>query len=157
MIYPVSFFKDKDNKALMERVETEGLMDIENEDLTPEGLIAKMYEWDESEHGVDSYNYELAEKELAKAGMTMPRDIRKIPPMWTKVPAEGVSKESAAPFGSVEWQNQKIEEIKEKLDRGEELDQMDIDFMETQHQHNLRHKLYKLNSVPKKTNCRVKG
>ena len=332
MVYPVSFFKDWGNKALMERAETEGLIDIENEDLTPEGLIAKMYEWDESEHGIDTYNYELVEKELAKAGVKMPTDIRKIPPMWTKVrsalwaeaagswsktwkigeyaiggivkvtgskdkvviqaleytnPSEVVAeemfpiagsiemggvdsiifrdihkwleseitsfyyaeqitdyvkgklspkgaeaalepwskgkmyvhtipgkspkpgdeednyefmfagaqfdlahgieelrkkvkfwgdktyqvildseayarvgdelpkfpKESAeskkAPFGSVEWQDQKIEEIKEKLDRGEELDQMDIDFMEVQHQHNLRQKLYKLNSDDK--------
>jgi len=144
MIYPVSFFKDKDNKALMERVETEGLMDIENEDLTPEGLIAKMYEWDESEHGVEAGIYDLTKKELEEVGYLMPWDIRRI-----------ASKD--APFGSVEWQDQKIEEIKEKLDRGEELDQMDIDFMEVQHQHNLRHKLYKLNSTPGKTNGQVKG
>jgi len=78
MIYPLSFFRDKDNKAAREFAEEYGLEATENHHLTAEGLIAKMYEWNESEHEVEAYVYDLTKKELESMGYKMPKDIRRV-------------------------------------------------------------------------------
>lgn len=51
---------------------------IENEELTVEGLIEKMHQWDESEHGVNSYIYDETKKDLESQGAEMPKSIRRI-------------------------------------------------------------------------------
>ena len=59
-------------------VANEGLVGIENHHLTKKGLIAKMRVWDESEHGVEAFIYDITETEIKKLGGTMPNDIRRI-------------------------------------------------------------------------------
>lgn len=66
------------NPSVVNKAKRDGLIAIENEDLTILGLIAKMYEWDEMEHGVPSYIYDMTEKELESQGEEMPEDIRRI-------------------------------------------------------------------------------
>lgn len=70
--YPSKYFK---NPEYVEKAELFSLTDIENGDLTPEGLIAKMYVWQESEHEVEAYVYDMTKKELESAGYKMPKDI----------------------------------------------------------------------------------
>jgi hypothetical protein len=72
------YFIDKSNNSLIKHAKEYGLCSIENHHLTAEGLIAKMYEWDESEHGVEKYIYDLTKKDLKKLGAEMPKDIRRI-------------------------------------------------------------------------------
>lgn len=72
-----SYFIDP-NPDIIKKAETYGLMDIENEDLTPEGLIQKMIIWDEGEHGVEAYVYDITKRQLEDQGYKMPDDIRRI-------------------------------------------------------------------------------
>ena len=72
-----SYFIDP-NPDIIKKAETYGLMDIENEDLTPEGLIQKMIIWDEGEHGVEEYVYDITKRQLEDQGYKMPDDIRRI-------------------------------------------------------------------------------
>lgn len=80
--YRPGYFKEDSEhntqQDLYNKAEEVGLMDMENEDLTAEGLLAKMYEWDESEHGVDAYIYDETKKDLESHGASMPEDIRRI-------------------------------------------------------------------------------
>jgi hypothetical protein len=73
--YPVYFFNQQETK---ERADQNGLMDIENSQLTADGLIAKMLEWDESEHGVPANIYDMTADEIRRAGKEMPKEIRRI-------------------------------------------------------------------------------
>jgi len=65
-------------KYTLEELEDIGLTAIENHHLTPFGLIKKMEVWDEAEHGVEAYVYDLTKKDLAKYGIEMPKHIRRI-------------------------------------------------------------------------------
>ena len=72
--FPRSYFVYPGDKS---RADSEGLIDIENADLTAEGLKAKMIEWDEIEHGVPRDIYNDALKRLRKMGERMPSGIRR--------------------------------------------------------------------------------
>jgi len=73
--YPVYFFNRQETK---ERADAEGLIAVENTDLTADGLIAKMLEWDEAEHGVPANIYDMTADTLRQAGKEMPKEIRRI-------------------------------------------------------------------------------
>ena len=62
----------------MDRAKLFGLTSIENEDLTLKGLIAKMIEWDEQEHGVEAYIYDMTKKDIENLGGQMPNHIRRV-------------------------------------------------------------------------------
>ncbi len=92
-----NFFKDPEVAKAHEDID---LCAVENEDLTVEGLIEKMYQWDESEHGVDEYIYDETKKDLEAQGAKMPDDIRRIEGKKTagtcfcgKPPAPGMESE----------------------------------------------------------------
>lgn len=70
--YPSKYFS---NPTVRSKAESYGLMDVENEDLTVMGLIAKLEEWQEAEHGVDAFIYDQAAKTLMKHGHRMPPGI----------------------------------------------------------------------------------
>jgi len=70
------YFKNP-NPDIIKKAEYYGLVDIENENLTPEGLIQKMIEWDEGEHGVEEYIYDMTKKDLERQGYKMPDYIRR--------------------------------------------------------------------------------
>jgi len=77
--YPFAYFKGsrEQKQFLKEKADEWGLKDIENEDLTPKGLIQKMIIWDEGEHGVEAYYYDMAKKQLEEQGYKMPKEIRR--------------------------------------------------------------------------------
>lgn len=66
------------SKFLLKKYEAYGILDIENEDLTPVGLIKKMEVWDEGEHGVEAYVYDITKRQLQRDGFKMPKEIRRI-------------------------------------------------------------------------------
>lgn len=68
----------KPNTFTLEELEDLGLTAIENHHLTPMGLIKKMEVWDEADHGVEAYVYDLTKRDLAKYGVEMPKHIRRI-------------------------------------------------------------------------------
>lgn len=70
-----NLFKNPDVAKAHEDVD---LTSVENEDLTIEGIIEKMYQWDESEHGVNAHIYDETKKDLESQGAKMPEDIRRI-------------------------------------------------------------------------------
>jgi len=72
--YPTSYFNRSGVKG---RADALGLMDVENEDLTAAGLKAKLVEWDEVEHGVPSWLYNMTKKQLREMGERMPSGIRR--------------------------------------------------------------------------------
>lgn len=72
--YPARYFS---RKAVIPKANEWGLTDIENEDLTTEGLIAKMMEWQKKYGGVDKYVYDLTAKTLEAKGRKMPKEIRR--------------------------------------------------------------------------------
>ena len=71
------YFKEPSDD-LKEGFSTYGLCGIENHHLTLIGLIEKMYEWDENEHGVEAYIYDETKKDIEKLGGEMPKSIRRI-------------------------------------------------------------------------------
>lgn len=75
--YPNTYFKDSNNKDLLERASIYGLMDVENHDLTVEGLLAKMKEWNDAFGGVEAYVYDTTKKDLENMGSGMPIEIRR--------------------------------------------------------------------------------
>jgi len=70
--YPSKYFLRKD---VIKKANLFGLTDIENEDLTTAGLIAKMREWQKKYGGVDDYVYDLTAKDLQARGSKMPMEI----------------------------------------------------------------------------------
>ena len=66
------------SKFLVQKAQEYGLDDIENEDLSIAGLQEKMRVWDEKEHGVEAYIYDMTAKELIARGSKMPDDIRRL-------------------------------------------------------------------------------
>ena len=74
MSYSNDLFKNKSTKS---KANFGGLMSIENEDLTLKGLIAKAKEWDEAEHGIDRYTYDMLKKDIIKHGGKMP-NVRRL-------------------------------------------------------------------------------
>lgn len=72
--YPKNFFK---RSSVISKANQFGLIDIENEDLTLKGLIQKAIEWDEEEHGIESYIYNVLKKDIEKLGGKMPKSIRR--------------------------------------------------------------------------------
>jgi len=70
--FPSKYFTHSGSK---QRADEFGLMDVENEDLTDEGLIAKMEEWQESEKSVPAFVYDDAVKLLKKHGKKIPSGI----------------------------------------------------------------------------------
>jgi len=74
--YPDTYFEDV-GFANSDNV-SEGLVSVENYFLTPEGLIAKMREWQESEHGVEAWAYDLMKKDLERKGYDVPKDIVRV-------------------------------------------------------------------------------
>jgi hypothetical protein len=73
--YPKYFFNQQETK---EKADREGLIAIENEELTADGLIAKMLEYDEQEHGVPADIYDNAADTIRRAGKEMPKAIRRL-------------------------------------------------------------------------------
>jgi hypothetical protein len=73
--FPSNYFL---NTRVRQKAEEGGLMDVEDEDLTVEGLIAKMREWQESEGGVEAYIYDQTKKRLQRSGKKMPSEIKRI-------------------------------------------------------------------------------
>jgi len=65
-------------KSLLEDYDEFGITAIENHHLSPVGLIKKMLVWDEAEHGVEAYIYDLTKKELERLGFHIPKEIRRI-------------------------------------------------------------------------------
>jgi hypothetical protein len=77
--YPDSHFAgSKERISEVKGRAEEGLMNVENSDLSAEGLKAKMKEWDESEHGVEASIYDATKKQLEALGDKMPKDIFRI-------------------------------------------------------------------------------
>jgi hypothetical protein len=75
MIYPKRYFT---RSEVIVKAETWGLTSIENGDLTLDGLIAKMYAWDEGNHGVEAFIYDMTKRDIEEAGGVMPEDIRRL-------------------------------------------------------------------------------
>jgi hypothetical protein len=73
--YPKSYFVNED---AIEKANQWGLTSIENFDLTTNGLIAKMEEWDEENRGVDAYVYDITKKTIEEEGGVMPSHILRI-------------------------------------------------------------------------------
>jgi len=73
--YDSKLFK---NDEARKRAEESGLIDTENENLTVDGLIAKMREWNESEHGVSAGVYDTTKKQIEDGGGKMPEDIKRL-------------------------------------------------------------------------------
>ena len=65
-------------KEVIPKANRWGLTSIENEDLTLDGLIAKMKEWNKEHNGVEAYIYDMTEKELKRRGSKMPRNIKRV-------------------------------------------------------------------------------
>lgn len=67
--------------AIIKEVEEFGIRSIiDNDELTPDGLIYKMEIWNQQEkHGVNPFVYDTAAKLLKKAGREMPSHIRRDP------------------------------------------------------------------------------
>lgn len=59
-----SFFRGEPNIYLIDKWKDEGIMSIENDDLSVEGLINKLMVWDEEEHGVQKFIYIGIKSEL---------------------------------------------------------------------------------------------
>ena len=89
--HPAHYFQGSKERVaeLQGRAKDGGLIDIENEDLTPNGLKAKMREWDEGEHGVPSDIYDRSEAQLKESGETMPEGIRRLGKMVKGGPGSG--------------------------------------------------------------------
>lgn len=51
-------------RHLIDKYNEEGIMSIENEELSVEGLIKKLKVWDETEHGVEKFIYDEIKKSL---------------------------------------------------------------------------------------------
>lgn len=75
MAYAKCLFK---NEEVIEKADEFGLTAIENEDLTLAGLIAKMIQWDEQEHGVEAYIYDMTKKDIENLGGKMPENVRRL-------------------------------------------------------------------------------
>jgi hypothetical protein len=73
--YPSNYFK---NSPARSRANSYGLMDVENEDLTAPGLIAKLEEWQHDEGGVEAYIYDQTAKALRAYGFRMPPGIERM-------------------------------------------------------------------------------
>jgi len=61
-----SYFRGETNIHLIYKWKSEGIMSIENEDLSVEGLLNKLMVWDEQEHGVEKFIYVGIKSELEK-------------------------------------------------------------------------------------------
>jgi hypothetical protein len=72
--YEKSYFK---NPGVEADAEEEDLRSIKNDDLTGEGIIAKMKETQEEEGGVDADVYDQSKKDLESMGLEMPKDIKR--------------------------------------------------------------------------------
>jgi hypothetical protein len=72
--YPSSYFKSSGARS---RANQSGLMDVENEDLTAPGLIAKLEEWQKEEGGVEGYVYDQTARALRGLGLRMPPGIKR--------------------------------------------------------------------------------
>jgi len=72
--YPSNYFKSSSARS---RANQSGLMDVENEDLTAPGLVAKLEEWQKEEGGVDGYVYDETAKALMKLGLRIPPGIKR--------------------------------------------------------------------------------
>jgi len=72
--YPSHYFL---RKEIISKANRFGLTDIENDDLTTAGIIAKMKEWQKQYGGIDEYVYELTVKELKARGSKMPTEIKR--------------------------------------------------------------------------------
>jgi len=75
MSYPINYFKNKNAKR---KADMEGLVDVENGDLTLDGLVAKAKEWNETEHGIDADAYDDLKKDMAKKGGKIPANIKRL-------------------------------------------------------------------------------
>jgi hypothetical protein len=84
--YPSKYFN---NSGARSRANRTGLIDVENNDLTAPGLIAKLEEWQRLEGGVDGYVYDETAKALRMLGLRMPPGIQRA----ASVKVVGVSKE----------------------------------------------------------------
>jgi len=73
--YPVKYFTRPDVKVGYGQY---GLLDIENSDLTGEGLLAKMDEWKRAEGGVPEYVWNDMVPAMQKKGVRPPNGTRKI-------------------------------------------------------------------------------
>lgn len=73
--YPSIYFL---NRLAMRKANDSGLTDVENEDLSNEGIYAKMREWQENEGGVSAHIYDITEKELQRRGDVMPKEILRL-------------------------------------------------------------------------------
>ena len=84
MSYPINYFKNKSVKSKANQI---GLIGIENNDLTVQGLVAKAKEWDETEGGIEKYIYNLLKRDIEKKGGKMPK-VRQLnenkPEYWLK-------------------------------------------------------------------------
>jgi hypothetical protein len=69
------YFKRKESVALMD---AHGLTFIENEALTPDGLVQKMLTWDKQEDGVIKHVYDATKADMEKVGKKMPKSVRRI-------------------------------------------------------------------------------
>lgn len=74
MTYPARFFTRPGAAA---HARSYGILDVENEDLTAEGLAAKIRAWQEDEGEVPAYVYDDAAKRLKESGKAMPTGIRR--------------------------------------------------------------------------------
>lgn len=70
--YQKSYFK---NPGVEADAEEEDLRSIKNDDLTGEGIIAKMKETQEEEGGVVVELYNSTKKDLEAMGLKMPKEI----------------------------------------------------------------------------------
>ena len=61
-----SYFKAEPEyiEHLINRYKEDGIMSIENEELSIEGLLNKLKVWDETEHGVEKFIYDEIKKRL---------------------------------------------------------------------------------------------
>ena len=72
--YPANYFNSSGARS---RANQEGLMDVDNDDLTAPGLIAKLEEWQKEEGEVEGYVYDETAKALRGLGLRMPPGIKR--------------------------------------------------------------------------------
>jgi hypothetical protein len=83
--YPAKYFE---HSGARNRANTYGLMDVENDELTAVGLIAKLEEMQEADGGVSRFIYNDAQKRLMQMGFRMPPGIRKVASANKKIAGE---------------------------------------------------------------------
>lgn len=52
------------------------LIDIDNKDLSPDGIIEKLYQWQAKEGSIPNWLYQMSKNELDIYGYKIPKDIK---------------------------------------------------------------------------------